>query len=187
LAVSSALGWRGAPLSAGIAVMHALLAHLFFALVVVAAVMTSTSWIQKAELSSVTDWPWLRPLAVATPPVVFVQIILGTAYRHDLTGVLPHMAGAMIAAITTVVVSAVVLQNFAGPKPLLRSATVLISIVLTQICLGIVALVMLVLNAAGTLAFVLGTVGHVTVGAATLAASAEMAMQVWRSVPGRRV
>jgi heme A synthase len=183
LAVSAALGWRGTPLSPGIAVLHALLAHLFLAIVVVAAVTTSRKWNQPAEVSSVTDWSWLRPLALATPPVVFVQILLGTAYRHDLTGVFPHMAGAMVAAIMTVVLAAVVLQNFPGPKPLLRSATVLISIVLTQICLGIVALVMLVLNAAGTLAFVFGTVGHVTVGAATLAASAEMAMQVWRLVP----
>jgi hypothetical protein len=41
---------------------------------------------------------------------------------------------------------------------------------------------MLLLNAAGTLYFILASLGHVAVGASTLAASIVMAMQVWRSV-----
>jgi hypothetical protein len=76
-----------------------------------------------------------------------------------------------------------VLHNFLGPAPLRRAAAMLISVVLVQVCLGIAAFLMLVLNAAGTFAFVLATVGHVSIGAATLAASVVMAMQVWRSVP----
>jgi hypothetical protein len=107
--------------------------------------------------------------------VVFLQIALGAAYRHDMTSVMPHMAVAMGVAFLALIVSSVVLQNFSRPTSLRRAAGVLISIVLTQVSLGITAFVLLVLNTAGTLAFVAVTVGHVAVGAATLASSVVMA------------
>jgi heme A synthase len=183
LALSAALGWRVTPLPPGAAIFHSLLAHLFFATIVVAAVVTSPGWNRAAEIAQVIGWSSMRPLAVATPPVVFGQIVLGTAYRHNVTGVMPHIVGAMIVALMTVVVSAVILQNFPGPAPLRRAAGVLISIVLAQVCLGMAAFIMLVLNTAGTMAFVVATVGHVSIGAAALAASVVLAMQVLRAIP----
>jgi len=124
----------------------------------------------------------LRPLAVAIPPVVFLQITLGAAYRHDITSVMPHMAIAMGVAFVALICSSVVLQHFPRPAVMRHSAVALISLVLTQVCLGIGAFVMLVLNSAGTLYFVAVTVAHVLIGASTLAASIVMAMQVRRSV-----
>jgi heme A synthase len=178
----AALGWPVPPLSPSVGVFHALLAHLLFSLMVVLAVGTSSGWNCEPELVDGSSRPLLRPFAVATPPVVFLQIALGAAYRHDMTGVMPHMAVAMGVAFMALIVSSVILQNFNRPASLRRAAIALISLVLTQVCLGIAAFLMLVLNAAGTIYFILVTVGHVTVGAATLAASVVMAMQVWRSV-----
>jgi heme A synthase len=182
LAIGGALGWGTPPISAGIAVLHALLAHLFLSLAVVMAVGTSASWNRAPELVDGSSKPLLRPLALATPPVVFIQIVLGATYRHNMTSVMPHMGVAMGVAFLALIGSSVVLQNFPRPAGLRHAAAALISLVLTQVCLGIGAFVMLVLNAAGTFYFVAVTGGHVLVGASTLAASVVMAMQVWRSV-----
>lgn len=182
LAIAAALGWQTPPLSAKIAVFHALLAHIFFSLAVVSAVGTSTSWNSPPELVDGSSKPLLRPLAVVIPPVVFLQIALGAAYRHDMTSVMPHMAVAMGVVFLALIGSSVVLQNFPRPASMRHAAVALISFVLTQVCLGIGAFVMLVLNSAGTLYFVAVTVGHVLIGAATLAASVVLAMEVQRSV-----
>jgi len=182
LALDAALGLRGAPLSPALGIFHALLAHFFLSLVIVIAVISSAGWNREPELVDDAGWSFLRPLAVAAPPVVLVQIVLGSAYRHQAIGIMPHMAGAMVVALLTLIVSAVVLQNFSKPASMRNAAITLISIVLAQVCFGIAAFLMLVLNAAGTFAFLLVTVGHVTIGAAALAASVVMAMQVSRSI-----
>lgn len=182
LALDAALGLRGAPLSPALGIFHALLAHFFLSVMIVIAVITSAGWNREPEPVDDAGWSFLRPLAVATPPVVLVQITLGSAYRHQATGIMPHMAGAMVVALLTLVVSAVVLQNFSRPAPMRNAAITLISIVLAQVCFGIAAFLMLVLNAAGTFAFLLVTVGHVTIGATVLAASVAMAMQVSRGI-----
>ncbi len=185
LALAAALGWRTAPLDAAIAVFHALLAHVFFALIVTIALGTSASWIRGPELAVGPSRPLLRPAAVATPPIVLLQIALGAAYRHNLTSVLPHMGVAMGVAFLALIVSSSVLQNFPKPVSLRRAAATLIAIVLTQVCLGITAFLLLLLNYAATPYFILTTVAHVLIGAATLAASAVMAIEIWRSIPPR--
>lgn len=187
LGLSAALGWSPQPLSANAAVAHALLAHLFLSLAVSIAIGTSPAWNRPAEFVDGSGKPMLRPLAVATPPIVFLQIALGAAYRHDMTGVMPHMAVAMGVAFMALIGSSTVLQNFARAASLRRAAAVLISLVLAQFCLGIAAFLMLLLNLAGTPYFVAITVGHVLIGASTLAASVAMAMQVWRSVQPKMI
>lgn len=182
LAIDAALGWRTPPLTANVAVLHALLAHIFFSLATVTAVGTSSSWNSPPERVDGSSKPFLRPLVVAIPPVVFLQITLGAAFRHDITSVMPHMAIAMFVAFLALIGSSVVLQNFPRPAAMRHAAVALISLVLTQVCLGIGAFIMLVLNSAGTFYFVAVTVGHVLIGASTLAASVVMAMQVWRCV-----
>jgi heme A synthase len=182
LGMDAALGWATAPLPPAIGVFHALLAHLFLALMVVVAVGTSSGWNREPVIVDGSERPLLRPAAAATPPVVFLQIALGAAYRHDVTGVMPHIAVAMGVAFLALIVCSVVLQNFPEPKSMRRAAVALIAIVLTQVCLGIAAFVMLLLNFTASLVFVPVTVGHVTVGAATLAASVVMAIEVRRHV-----
>jgi heme A synthase len=179
----AALGWQSPPLSKAMGVFHALLAHLFLTLIVVITVGTSAGWNREPELAEGPRRPLLRPAAVATPPVVFLQIMLGAAYRHDITSVLPHMAVAMGVAFLALIVSSVVLQNFPRPPALRHAAATLIAIVLAQVCLGITAFLLPLLNFTGTPYFILATIAHVTIGAATLAASVVMAMHVWRSIP----
>ena len=179
LAVCAALGWPAPPLSPSLGIVHALLAHFFLSVVVVIAVATSASWNRETEQSGGRGPSSLRRLGLATPPVVFLQIALGTAYRHEVIGIMPHMGGALVVALMTLILSTVILQNSLGPAPMRRAAAALISLVLAQVCLGIASFLMIALNSTGTLAFVLATAGHVSIGSATLAASVVMAMQLY--------
>lgn len=182
LAIDAALGSQTPWLPAKVAVFHALLAHVFLSLAAAIAVGTSARWNRPPELVDGSHKPFLRALAVAIPPVIFLQITLGAAYRHDMTSVMPHMVAAMGVAFLALIGSSVALQNFPRPAPMRHAAAGLISLVLTQVCLGIGAFVMLLLNSAGTLYFVAVSAGHVVIGASTLAASVVMAMEVRRSV-----
>jgi hypothetical protein len=182
LTTCAALGWQTSPLSPKAGALHALLAHLFFSLIVVIAIGTSESWNRSTELVDGNSKPLLRPLAVATPLIVFLQITLGATYRHDVTSIMPHLVVAMGVALLALISSSAVLQHFSRPASLRGAAAALISIVLAQVCFGIGAFLMLALNAEGTIYFVATTVGHVLVGASTLAASVVMAMQVRRCV-----
>jgi heme A synthase len=178
-----ATGWRGCPLSPGLGVLHALLAHLLFAAAVVMAVMTSAFWKSPAQVVD-SRRPFLRPLAAVTPPVVFAQITLGALYRHNVIGIILHVAVAMAVALLGLIIASVVLQNFPRPLSLRLSAGTLMALILIQVSLGIASLVMLLLNFSATAYFLAATVAHVALGAATLAASIVMAVEVWRSIPG---
>jgi heme A synthase len=180
LALAIASGWRGAPLSPGGGVLHALLAHLLFTVTAVIALVTSAHWNRPAELADVRR-PFLRPLALVTPLVVLAQITLGALYRHNLISFILHVATAMVVALLALILSSVVLQHYPRPASLRRAAATLIATVLVQVSLGIASLVMLLLNFIATGYFIAATIAHVTVGAATLAASIFFALEVWRS------
>jgi len=181
LAASGAVAWNGAP-STAMVVVHASLAQFFAGSIAAAIVLSSPAWSRAPEPVKAGQWTALRPAALATPLVVFVQTILGALYRHQITGVMPHMIGAMIVALMTLVVSVMVLQNFSGHRELKNAATALISVALAQICLGIATFVMLLLEAANTAAFVWIATAHLAVGSLTLAASVAMAMGVSRNI-----
>jgi hypothetical protein len=179
LVLSGATGWI-APASPARIVWHAIFSQLALALITAAGVVTSASWSQPAKAVSAGSWKVVRPAALATPPIVLLQIAMGALYRHQIFGVMPHMLGAMVVAILTMVVSMILIQHFSDQPQLKSAATLLIAVVLTQVCLGIAAFLMLLLGAGNIPAFVWLTTGHVCVGSLTLAASVVAAMQVQR-------
>lgn len=180
--LDAAIGWHGAPLSPGVGVVHALLAHLYFSTAVVGALMASAYWKREPEMAD-GGHSFLRPLAAATPPVVLIQITLGALYRHNVIGIILHVAVAMAVALLALILSSSVLQNCPRPASLRLAAGTLMGVVLVQVSFGIASLVMLLLNFTATGYFIAATVTHVLIGASTLAASVVMAMEVWRSVP----
>lgn len=180
LIASAATGWNP-PLSPNAAVCHAAFAHLFTASITMTLVMTISSWNRTPVRLAAGPWSALRPAAIAAPGAVFGQIVLGALYRHELTGVMPHMLGAMIVALLTMAVSAIVLQHFSESRDLKRAATLLISAVLLQVCLGIAVFSMLLLNVRDTEAFIWLATAHVTTGTLVLGASVVMAMQLMTS------
>ncbi len=171
-------GWVG---WLGVALLHASLAPVAFALFVAIAIVTSSGWNEAPEVVEDRAAPTLRLFAIATPPLILLQIVLGAAYRHKLTGLLPHLGGAMIVSIAILVLAMLILQRHPEHRKLCAAATWLISILLAQVALGVTALIMPLLNVSPTVV-IAGTALHVAVGSLTLAANLALTMQVLRSV-----
>ncbi|HLK70172.1 MAG TPA: hypothetical protein VKU19_42375 [Bryobacteraceae bacterium] len=179
LALAGATGWA-APRSPAWLVCHALFSHLSIALMSATLMLSSDGWRQPPEPVSAGSWNFLRPAAVAMPPAVLVQISLGALYRHQIIGVMPHMLGAMVVALLTLVIAVILLQHFPHQRELKTAATALISLVIAQVCLGITVFLILLLGVGDTPWFVWASTGHVCVGTLTFAASVAAAMQVRR-------
>ena len=170
------------PHSPGLAAAHASLAPLFLSAITAIAVLTSRGWSQEPQRVDDRGLPWLRPLAISAPVLVFLQILMGAAYRHKLMSVMPHMAGAMIVSLVTLIVSMVVMQQYPEHPPLRHAAIALMSVVLAQVTLGVAAFTLQLLDMENTPAGIVSTVLHVLTASLTLAASLILAMQVHRCV-----
>lgn len=182
LGLNAWLGWKDAPpLAPALAILHAVLAPLPLAAVIVVAVLTSAGWRRGPEPAGVRGWPSLPILATSAPLLVLIQIGLGAAYRHKAAGVLPHMLGALIVTLLMMVICIAILQNFSDHNSLRPAAVAGLWIVLAQIAIGIAAFGMRLLDFDNSPVFVVLTVAHVTNGALTLAASVVLALQVRRN------
>lgn len=177
------LGSRGTPqLSRLIGGIHAVLAHLFFSLMVMIAVFTSSRWKREPEFVDDGGHTSLRGLALAAPFLVLLQIALGASYRHGILEVLPHIVGAFAATAVILLVCLTVTQDFADHRSLNSTAIALLCIILTQISLGIATFTMRLQHLEDTSVFLFSSMLHVMVGSLTLAATVVMAMQVRRNV-----
>jgi cytochrome c oxidase assembly protein subunit 15 len=115
---------------------HATLAQLFFSTVVAIAVFTSPWW--NGTISEVDDpgTPRVRTLVVWTLLAVFLQLILGAAFRHKGFGIIPHLAGAVIVTILIFMTASALKGRFAN-KPALRSCARYLHILIgVQLLLG---------------------------------------------------
>ncbi|HEY6342585.1 MAG TPA: hypothetical protein VIY49_13915 [Bryobacteraceae bacterium] len=165
-------------------ISHAILAQILFAIGVAAAVCTSKSWQQGPDVVLDHGWPSLRSMASAAPVLVLAQVVLGAAYRHRAVGLTWHIVGALIVVLTILIVGMCVMQGCGKHSTLRPAGIALLSIALAQALLGMAALTTEVLAPDNTapLPVILSTVAHVAVGAATLAASLVVAIQVRRHV-----
>jgi len=174
--VEAWIGWLGD------AVLHASVAPLAFASLVAVVVVTSRDWKEAPELVRDEGVPWLRPLAIGAPALVLLQTILGATYRHKLTGLIPHLGGAMLVSLATLVGATLILRQYPEHRTLRSAAIWSIAVVLAQVLLGVTALTLQLLDLRKSLALVISTASHVVVGSLTLAASLVLAMQVQRHV-----
>ena len=171
------------PMTAGIT--HALLAPLFFAASVAIAVVTSPGWSRGPEHVSDYGWPSMRSLAILTPILVLLQILLGAAFRQKALTLLPHVLGAMFVALVILLESIFVLQQFPTHGALRTAAKTLLGVAFGQVFLGLTALIMKSM-ADDTAAPVLITVAaHVTGGALTLATTIVLSILIRRNVQPR--
>ncbi len=175
LALEGWVGWLGG------ALLHASLAPVAFAIFVAIAVVTSSGWNEEPEPVEDRAAAKLRLFAIATVPLILLQIMLGAAFRHKLTGLLPHLGGAMIVSLAILILAMLILQRHPEHRKLCAAATWLISILVAQVLLGFTALVMPLLNVT-PIAVIATTASHVVVGSLTLAASMVLAMEVQRCV-----
>ena len=186
-------------LPAPISISHAGLAQIFFALVVSLTLFTSPGWRTGHDhggSGAHTD-PVLGRLALATPAVIYGQILLGATMRHTGAGLaipdfplafghlvppqwttaigvhFAHRVGAL--AVTTIVTATAghLLFHHPGRRELTRPALLLSALVVVQVGLGAWTVLSGRQVAVNT--------AHVAVGAATFAASVVLALRVHRA------
>jgi len=115
---------------------HATLAQLFFSTVVAIAVFTSSWW--NRELAGVEDTgtPPVRSLLIWTLVAVFLQLILGAAFRHKGFGIIPHLIGAVIVTMLIFMTAGALKRRFSNVPALRSCAKLLHMLIGMQLLLG---------------------------------------------------
>jgi heme a synthase len=115
---------------------HATLAQLFFSTVVAIAFFTSTWWQSTISELEDTGTPRIRSLVIWTITAVFLQLILGAAFRHKAFGIIPHLIGAVIVTILVFMTAGTLKRRFANVPPLRKCARFLHMLIGMQLLLG---------------------------------------------------
>jgi len=166
---------------------HATLAQTFFVAVVAMALFTSRDWLQTPRLdlrdagrSRITT----RALIGLALGSIYLQLILGSAFRHSALKLLPHLIMAAVVAVTVLWAVARVLREYGSVPQLRRPAQLLLGLLVLQLSLGFGAYLTRVEWGKDApqpmLAMVATTVAHVAVGALVLATAAVLAIQAQR-------
>lgn len=115
---------------------HATLAQLFFSTVVAIAVFTSPWWFESFEEVDDPGSPRVRTLVVWTGAGVFLQLILGAAFRHKGFGIIPHLIGAVIVTLLIFLTAGALKRRFRNVPALRRCSLYLNILIGTQLLLG---------------------------------------------------
>jgi len=119
---------------------HATLAQIFFATVSSIALFTSAWWASEPALG-LRDLraPSIHALSLATVAAVFLQLILGAAFRHKAFGIIPHLAGAVVVTGLIFWLAGALRRRFPGVPELHFAARGLHILIGLQLLLGAAA------------------------------------------------
>jgi heme a synthase len=167
---------------------HAALAQTFFCVAVLIAIFTGQRWVEEVPRVEVDEQrPTLFTLTLFSIFVLYVQLILGALFRHHGLSWWPHVVNAGPVTIVLSWTAIRALSQFSKIEAVRRPAITMLSLLITQLCLGFVAFLTRVAwghdAVQPELPMVVSTVGHVAVGALLLATTAVLAVQIWRHVP----
>ena len=170
-----------------ISVAHACLGQVFFCITVSLALLLRPGWKwDEARLEDASK-PSARQLAVWTTGAIFLQVLLGAAFRHGGMTIGPHLAGAVAVTVLAVWLVKRILMDYAHQARLVRSALWLGGLVVLQLVLG-VGSYMEMLKFAGypqpEPPVVTASTIHVAAGSLVLAAAVVMALQAYRGLSG---
>ena len=149
-----------------VSVVHACLAQALFSTLVFLAVSTAPPSAEPARPLDPESLLRLRKAAAAAAGAVYLQLVLGAAYRHGLVSIAPHLAGAVLAFAATLFAVYLASADFPPSAGLWPTAASLGASVLAQVFLGLVAFA-----ARSPVAATL----HVAVGALILALAVALA------------
>ena len=178
--VEALLGRASAPLSASMGFLHAILAEFLFAILVAVAVYTWPAWEKRPEQIMDKGWPSLRSLSNTTVGVLALQVMLGAAFRHNLTGVLWHILGAFLVVVFGLAMLVIITQ-VPENKSLRAPVIVMACLMGVQVTLGMV-LISFSQPTRHPDALVYTVAAHVLVGASTMGFGVITAMLVRRCV-----
>jgi cytochrome c oxidase assembly protein subunit 15 len=170
-------------LPAPISTAHAAAAQLFFCTLVALTVFTGGWWQSDLPLIEETAHPTLRSVASVTAGIIFLQLILGAAFRHNAFGVLPHIFGAGVVTAMIAWTAAIVYCRYSDVPPLRKAANVLVGLLVLQLLLGVAAYWAVLYQNQLPQPYPLPvaiTVAHVVNGALTLAAAVCLSLAAFR-------
>jgi|HubBroStandDraft_2_1064218.scaffolds.fasta_scaffold03224_2 heme a synthase len=167
---------------------HATVAQTFFCIAVAIALFTGRKWVEeppRVEFDS--RHPSLFTLTLLSIVVLYVQLILGGMFRHHGLSWWPHVLNAATVSFILTWTAIRAISVYSNIDAVRRPAIVMLSLLITQLCLGFAAFLSRVAWGQGAvqpeLPMVASTVAHVAVGALLLATTVVLAIQVWRNVP----
>jgi cytochrome c oxidase assembly protein subunit 15 len=168
-----------------ISTAHATLAQTFFCIMVGIAFFTSRSWVEAPEpVVSPDAYPRLTTIATLTVITVWLQLILGAAFRHSGIRLLPHIIGAAIVFCMVNWLAITTLKRHRTTPQLAKPAVVLLILLAVQIALGLASFITRVLWSQGAAtpmaSMVAATVAHVACGALVLVTSVVLTIQINR-------
>jgi len=175
-----------------ISTAHATLAQTFFCIMVSIAFFTSKSWVQAPQpLSEPANRLHLTTLSLFTLAAVWLQLIMGAAFRHSGIRLLPHIIGAAVVFCMVNWLAITTLKRHRSNPQLARPAAVLLTLLMFQITLGIASYITRVLWSQGAAAplfsMIISTVAHVACGALVLVTTAILTIQIHRFLPNSSV
>ena len=167
---------------------HAAMAQTFFCIAVLIAVSTGPRWVEEPPRAEAdARRPSLFTLALLSIFVLYVQLILGAMFRHKGLSWWPHVVHAGIVAFVLSWTAIRAISVYPRVDAVRRPAIVMLSLMVTQLCLGFLAFITRVMwghdAAQPEMPMIVSTVVHVAVGALLLATAVILAIQVWRHVP----
>jgi len=167
---------------------HATVAQTFFCIAVAVALFTGRKWVEeqpRVEFDS--RRPSLFTLTLLSIFLLYVQLILGGMFRHHGMTWWPHVAHAALVTFVLAWTAIRSISVYSNIEAVRRPAILMLSLVITQLCLGFTAFLTRVAwgkeAAQPELPMVVATVAHVAVGALLLATTVILSIQVWRQVP----
>lgn len=174
-------------LPTAVSVGHACLAQLFFSMTVVLALVTSPGWYHQPapgpDPPPGVRWPSLKALCVLASAMIFVQLLMGAAFRHKGFGIIPHLIGACVVAAVVLWIMARVAAAHASEAGIFGWALAINGLLMLQLVLGAGAYWIRDITQDASqplLSMVVLTVAHVVLGAALLASSVVLTFQTSR-------
>ena len=170
-----------------ISTAHATLAQTIFCVVMAMALFTSREWLQDSEpILEQGLTPNTRTLTALAAGCVWVQLILGAAFRHSGMKLLPHLIGACIVTAMLCWTVVRVLSRYGNVAQLRKPAQTVLALLMIQLGLGFFAYLTRIQwgrDAVQPMAeMVISTVSHVAGGALVLATSVILAIQTRRMI-----
>jgi heme A synthase len=189
---------------AATSIPHAVLGQTVFTLTVCLAIVTSRSWFEAAPAPAPEEHPGLRRLALYLMIALFIQLLLGSALRHDNKGeslrdgnlfifvwhLVAHLVGAFAVLVCAARVIARVFRSYRHVPGLLTPARLIMIMLTLQLALGIGAALLKILHStsyddANSPPFwrVVFATSHQALGAIILASGAVLTMFAYKYGP----
>jgi heme A synthase len=186
---------------AQVSIPHAVVGQTFFAIACCLACVTSKTWTSPNPPISDERTPSTRKLAVWLMVAMFIQLLLGSALRHDnkseamregreiifISHLVAHFLGAVFVIYRVVLVAIRVLKDHADLKPLKTPCMAIIHLLTLQFALGVAAAILKAiygmsyeLSNAPPMSRVIVATTHQLVGAIILGYSAALTVYAYR-------